>query len=201
MIEQDIPTLKRRLRRRLKERLRAIDASQARRAATAAGERFMALPEVRAAKGMLICLSFDTELDTWGLLDPLLVGGRDLYVPRAEKGEPQLHLHRYPCPLRALSFGLRQPLKSVPELDPRQIDQRIDLALVLGLAFDQRGYRLGYGGGYFDRFLAAHRIPAIALAYDLQLIESLPVESHDIPMTAVVTETRVVRAAQPDLVL
>jgi len=69
------------------------------------------------------------------------------------------------------------------------IDSTLDAVLVLGMAFDRRGYRLGHGGGYFDRFLAGRPFPAIGLAYDFQVLDQIPVEHHDIAMSIVVTES------------
>jgi 5-formyltetrahydrofolate cyclo-ligase len=168
----------------------------ARRAAAAATERLMTLPEIVSASGLLVCLSFGEEIDTWPLVDRLLASGREIYVPRADPADRQLHLHRYPCELRTLTFGLRQPPRSVPELPAPAIDTTVDVAIALGLAFDVRGYRLGYGTGYFDRFLAGRPFPAIGFAFDSQMIEHMPEDPHDVPMAAVVTESHVWRAAR-----
>ena len=81
-------------------------------------------------------------------------------------------------------FGIRQPAKSAAEIVP-------DLVFVPLIGFTASGDRLGQGGGHYDRWLAAHpgRI-AVGLAWDVQLVESLPVEPHDAPLDAVVTPTR-----------
>ncbi|MEM8932252.1 MAG: 5-formyltetrahydrofolate cyclo-ligase, partial [Acidobacteriota bacterium] len=69
---------------------------------------------------------------------------------------------------------------------------QLDVALVAGLAFDRRGHRLGYGAGFFDRFLADRRFPAFGIARACQIVERLPAEAHDVPMTAVITDADVV---------
>ncbi len=69
--------------------------------------------------------------------------------------------------------------------------------LVLGLAFDRRGYRLGHGRGYFDRFLAGLAVPSIGLAHPFQLVDRLPAEPHDVPMTVVVTAEETLRPTRP----
>ena len=109
-------------------------------------------------------------------------------MPRAERSPTRLAVCRFPCALVTLAFGLRQPPASEPELPEREIDATIDLALVAGLGFDRRGYRLGYGSGYFDRFLAGRPFPALGLAFDTQIVDRLPVEPHDVPMRALITE-------------
>jgi|CXWL01.1.fsa_nt_gi 5-formyltetrahydrofolate cyclo-ligase len=163
--------------------------------AEAVASRVLALPEVVSARRVLTCLSFGDELDTWSLLAGLLTSGRRVCVPRADPRDRQLHVHPYPCELVTLSFGLRQPARQAPELPAAESDSAVDVALVLGLGFDRRGYRLGYGAGYFDRFLAGRAFPAIGVACEAQLVARLPVEPHDIPMAAVVTERAVYRRA------
>mgnify|MGYP003590435843 FL=1 len=86
--------------------------------------------------------------------------------------------------------------KGIPEPDPQLAHARslpansLEVVIIPGAVFDRRGYRLGYGGGYYDRFLALEAPQAlrIGLAFDLQLVEHLPNEIHDIPMDILVTE-------------
>ena len=95
-------------------------------------------------------------------------------------------------PLVELSFGLRQPPRGAPEVAAEAIPATLDAAIVLGLGFDRRGFLLGYGSGYFDRFLASHPVTAVGLAYGFQLLDRLPAEAHDVPMSVVVTDEEVV---------
>lgn len=186
------------LRRRLEARLAALEPAAARRTAQRIADRVLGLPEITEAQAVLTCLSFGEELDTWGLAERLLEEGKEVYVPRADPRDRRLHVHRYPCELETLSFGLRQPPRGAPEVPVEGIEETLDAVLVLGLGFDARGIRLGHGGGYFDRFLAAHAdLLAIGLAPELQIVDRLPTEPHDVPMDLVVTEERVLRPAGP----
>ncbi len=187
------PPTKAELRERLRQRLDAIDPASATRAADRVAERLLVLPEIARAERILTCLSFGAELDTWRLAERLLALGKELYVPRAEPRDRQLHVHPYPCPLRTVSFGLQQPPRGAPEVAAEAISSTIEVALVLGLGFDRRGFRLGYGSGYFDRFLAGRPFPAIGLAFSAQLEDELPAEPHDIALAVIVTEAEVVR--------
>lgn len=175
------------LRRRLSARLAAASDEERRRAGAAARERLLDHPAIRRARSLLVCLSFGTELDTAPLVERWTVEGRRLYVPRADPRDRMIHVHPWPSPLVELSFGLRQPPRGAPEIAPEAIPETIDAAIVLGLGFDRRAYRLGYGSGYFDRFLAAYPLTAIGLAYGFQLLDRLPAEAHDVPMSLVVT--------------
>jgi 5-formyltetrahydrofolate cyclo-ligase len=172
------------LRSTLASRLDGIEPAEAGRAAAAAAERFLALAEVVAARRVLVCLSFGTEISTRPVIAALEASGREIFVPRADPADHQLHIHAYPCELVTLSFGLCQPARGTPEVPAATIDA----ALVLGLAFDEHGIRLGHGRAYFDRFLARHPLAAIGFAYECQVVPRLPREPHDIPMTALVTE-------------
>lgn len=187
------------IRDEMRARLAALTPEERETAAQAIARRVLQVPEVVEAPGVLSCLSFGTEPDTWRLVEQLMERGIALYVPRAEprarSSDHSLHVHPWPCRLETLSMGLRQPMAGEPEVPTDEIAERIGAALVLGLAFDPAaGWRLGHGAGHFDRFLAAHRgFPSVALAFECQLVENLPAEPHDIPMDLLVTEKRVLR--------
>ena len=207
MAGASLPLTKAELRERLRLDLEKIDAAAAAHASRAIAARILELPEIAGAERILTCLSFGVEVDTWHLVDRLVALGKRLYVPRADPRDRELHVHPYPCPLRTLAFGLQQPPRGTPEVAAEAIDETLDAVLVLGLGFDRRGYRLGYGSGYFDRFLAGRPFPAIGLAFaelELeagddplaeQLVDELPVEPHDIAMAVVVTDTEVCRGS------
>lgn len=185
---EPILALKNELRASTKNRLAAVTSAEAEAAARKVADHVLALPEVAQARSVFTCLSFGPELDTRELVRRLLVSGRTVYVPRTDRRRKLLHLHPYPCPTKVTSFGLEEPRRDAPKLAAEAIDDTIDVALILGLAFDLRGFRLGYGAGYFDRFLHGRPFPTIGLAYGYQLVERLPVEPHDVPMSWVVTE-------------
>jgi|CXWL01.1.fsa_nt_gi 5-formyltetrahydrofolate cyclo-ligase len=189
-----VPAAKARLREQVRTELLAIDPAVAAAAADRVADRVLGLPEIERARRIFTCLSFGLEIDTWRLAERLLAAGRELFVPRADPRTGRLHVHPYPGPLRTLPFGLQQPPRGTPEIAEDAIDSTLEAALVLGLAFDLRGYRLGYGSGYFDRFLLRRPFPAIGLAYAVQLYDELPVEPHDVPMAVVVTDEAVWRA-------
>jgi len=187
------------LRTALARRLAALEPGGRAESARAAHERLLALPELAAARRIFTCLSFGDELDTWSLVESWLAEGREVYVPRADPRDGRIHVHRYPCALRTLGFGLRQPPRprlgerSSTQIDDAEIDTTLEIAIVLGLGFDRRGFRLGYGSGYFDRFLLGRAFPAIGLGFEAQIVDALPVAAHDVPLAAVVTASATLR--------
>lgn len=178
---------KQHLRRQMHARLSAIDPAERRRGADAVADRILGLPRLDRPLRILSCLSFGSEIDTRGLVDRLLAAGHEVYVPRADLPTRTLSVHRYPCDLERLAFGLEQPPAGTAGLSDDEIGG-LDLAIIVGLAFDRRGYRLGHGGGFFDRFLARHPLDAVGVAFELQIVDRLPVEPHDRPMDRIVTE-------------
>jgi 5-formyltetrahydrofolate cyclo-ligase len=182
------------LRRWAREYSRTLPEDRTLQASERLAANLKTVEEFQRARHILTCLSFDNEVDTWRIVDELASDpDRTVYVPRVSPAA-SIHVHPYPCRLRTLRMGLRQPEKTEPELPPDRIDATLDVTLVLGLAFDrQHGYRLGQGKGYFDRFLRGRTFCVIGLSLDSFLIDDIPVEPHDIPMRVIVTEERVYR--------
>jgi 5-formyltetrahydrofolate cyclo-ligase len=122
------------------------------------------------------------------LLERLVELGCHIAYPRvAGKGLP-LEFHRVPDGevLAPGAFGIHEPLDTWPKITPQAL-------LVPLLAFDSKGHRLGYGGGFYDRTIALLKVPAIGIAYSGQETETLPAEEHDAKLNAVLTETGLTR--------
>ncbi len=134
------------------------------------------------ARRVMIYLPFRNELSPLALVS--LLPETQFYLPRTTKSG--LSVHPYDAPREHHRHGFEQPAAGTPALEP----ELLDAVVVPGLAFDREGYRLGYGGGYYDRFLA--RIPAGVLSVGLVpqalLAESLPREPWDVPVRYLATE-------------
>ena len=101
-------------------------------------------------------------------------------------------------PLKSLAQLERGPLGIYTSRETEPCEQRIDVAIVPGLAFTPSGARLGYGGGYYDRWFDEHpSCYRIAFCYDGQMLDTLPTEAHDVAMHAIVTEKRVYQCSKP----
>lgn len=181
------------LRAQMSARAAAIPAKVRETATAQMQRRLLDAPEIIAARGVLVCLSYGIEPETRPLIQALVDAGKQVYLPRADRRDRQLHVHSWPCELHTLSFGLEQPSRSSASLDAGELPRAIDVAVILGLAFDHHGVRLGHGSGYVDRFLAAHPLFSIGLTFETQVVEQLPRASHDVPMSMVVSEDRIVR--------
>jgi 5-formyltetrahydrofolate cyclo-ligase len=157
-------------------------------ASTALCRRLAAWPVLRQAQNVLTYLAFRNEPDL-GLLFDLLPHVR-WAIPRIE-GQ-RLVLHAYdPARLVRHRFGMLEPAPDLPVIEP----STLDVILVPGVAFDRLGGRLGFGGGYYDRFLPTTPALRVAVAYDECLCDALPCREHDQRMDWVVTPTEEIHCA------
>ena len=135
-------------------------------------------------ESFFVYLSFGSEVSTKGLIRALLARGKKVCVPRIEGGV--MRSVPYAEPLEAGAYGILQPTGGE--------ETACRVALTPLLAVDGEGYRLGYGGGYYDRYFSLHPdVLRVGLAYAGQAVEGLPREKTDMPLHAVVTEKGVMR--------
>jgi 5-formyltetrahydrofolate cyclo-ligase len=165
----------------------------AREDAEAIAEHLLDTPEVRRAATVAIYISLSNEPGTGPLVEQLHALGRRLILPvLLPDNDLDWAVYQGPQALAPASRGLLEPLG--PRLGPEAV-ATADVVLCPGLAVDRQGYRLGRGGGSYDRALA--RVPVgtfvCTLLYDGELLEHVPAERHDLPVTAVVTPSGVIR--------
>jgi 5-formyltetrahydrofolate cyclo-ligase len=141
----------------------------------------------------MLFASFRTELDTMPIARRVLEAGKRLCLPRVLG--PRLmaayQVDDLAADLVPGKWDIPEPREGRPEVPPEEMD----LVFVPGSAFDEAGGRCGYGGGFYDNYLPLTRpgTPWIALAFEAQLVPRIDCEAHDLPVTAIVTERRVVR--------
>ena len=191
---------KRALRRVMAERRDALAPEHRAELAERAVERFMDLPEVKAARTVAGFISTRSEIDTTLLIEQLRHRGAEVVLPRVSTGliPPRLRFHRADRRENLVFgiFGLLEPRADEPEVSAHEID----VFVVPGLAFDRRGTRVGYGGGYYDELAAYVRAHPdatsarfVGLGFDFQLLDVCPAGEWDVPLDSVVTDDRIVR--------
>jgi len=188
-----LTTRKETLRAEARARRLAIPREQRDADAERLANALLRLPEFTRARLVLAyganCEEIDPALAVSRLRD---LGLRVAYPRVASKDVLDLHEVDDPDDLVLGAFSIREPRPDAPRVDASDVDA----VLVPGVAFDRRGHRLGYGGGFYDRFLGA--LPKgplrIGLAFDEQLFDEVPAEPHDEPVDVVVTPSVVVYA-------
>ena len=156
-------------------------------------ERVFGLAEYRNAGTVMLFASFRTEVDTIPIIADALMQGKRVVLPKVDGAKKELRLYS----IRSVD-ELIPGYMGIPEpgvVEGREVaPEELELIVMPGVAFDERGGRLGYGGGYYDRLIAGlrHRPPLVAVAYEEQVVREVPVADHDIRVDRIVTDRRVI---------
>lgn len=144
--------------------------------------KFLESNAYRAAKTVYGYLPYNQEVRTWELLQQAMRDGKRVAVPKVYDQEMRFIYITDFSQIDTGYCGIPEPIADGPVAEDRDA-----LVLMPGLAFDNEGHRIGYGGGFYDRFLSAEPDhPTVALCYDFQVVEDLPVEAFDIPVDVVI---------------
>jgi 5-formyltetrahydrofolate cyclo-ligase len=145
----------------------------------------------RSATTLFCYVSFRSEVDTIPIITESIRQGKIVTVPRINLDTGNMYaliVKDTDTSLQEGAYGILEPVQSCQELDY----QCLELIVAPGLAFTLTGERLGYGGGYYDRFLKIYSHATIcALTYDRMMLDEIPIKDHDIPVDYVITESGV----------
>lgn len=177
------------LRRIISEKKRALTAQQIEHASAALAAQLFAHPLYLRAHSIYAYLSYNQEVRTEALLRRAWADGKRVAVPKVFGAEMRFFWLEEDSVIESGYRGIPEPVSGAVADDPNA------LVLMPGLAFDPQGHRLGYGGGFYDRFLEAEPHPTLALCYDFQLLPTVCVETHDKTVDAVLSAP--VQEAEP----
>lgn len=177
------------LRVRLRRILNEMPTARMQSSDQALFRQLMGLSQIQTARVISLFWGITgLEPDTRTLVEQLLAQDKTVCLPRivADHG---MELRQYTpgCPMDMNSFGIWEPTLDCPLI----AREDIDLVIVPALCYDRRGFRLGYGGGYFDRWLSGYQGVTVGMCRQAVLQDAVPVEEHDKPVQAVVTEEQV----------
>lgn len=145
----------------------------------------------KEARMIGITISRAPEVDTFQLIRKAWEQGKNVAVPKCQPKTRQMTFRLLTgfSQLETVYSNLLEPVESKTQMvNPGDLD----LLIVPGLAFSQNGYRLGFGGGYYDRFLKNYSGHTLSLAFEQQLVPELPLDPHDLPVSKIVTENGVI---------
>lgn len=176
------------IRRRLLAERQAVGSLDREAWTDAIAARLVELPAWREADIVHTYVgAVEGEVGTREIVRRALAEGRTVACPRVRWDPPRLETYAIRS-LDDLVEGRRGLWEPDPDRAEPVADSALDLVVVPGLAFDRRGWRIGFGAGLYDRFLSGVDAPRVALAFSLQLQDNLPVEPHDVPVDWIVTE-------------
>jgi len=181
--------MKHKIRAHIKEKIKAISELEKSRKSDIIKDRLFKEEVFKKAKVVMFYVSLKDEVSTVSMIDEAIKTGKRICVPVILKEDKRLiagEIKDRRSDLESQHFGIYQPkeghAKEVPLED-------IDLVVVPGVAFDKNNVRLGRGHGYYDRFLCGlpDKAKTIGLAFDSQVLDHLPKDSHDIPVWKTIT--------------
>ena len=145
-------------------------------------------PSIIKGKTIAITISNKQEVDTIEIIRTLWDLKKKVVVPKCNPKDRSMEFYEIKNfnQLENVYMDLQEPKPECTQLVPRE---NIDSIIVPGIVFDKKGYRIGYGGGYYDRYLTQFDGMLISVAFNIQLRESVPKESFDIPVDVIITES------------
>ena len=140
------------------------------------------------AKSIFIYVSYSSEVDTIEIINDALALNKEVYVPKIYKDKEEMEAVRIHNLDNMIvdEWGILEPAY----VDKNLIGDKFDLIIMPGVAFDMKGNRIGYGGGYYDKYIDKYEgeVKLLALAFNIQIINNIESEPHDIKMDYIITE-------------
>ncbi|WP_275096867.1 5-formyltetrahydrofolate cyclo-ligase [Sedimenticola hydrogenitrophicus] len=181
--------MKKSLRQEIFRQRKALDAQSYQEHSRAVMQRLLDNGFLDEVKSVHLYYAIYNEVNTLELIEELWRRDIQVVMPRTDLKNHKLDNYQvtsFDQFEERTAFNLLEPKQSLP-----RHEEDCDLILVPGLVFDHNLNRIGYGGGFYDRFLARSNGRKVAIAYDFQVRESIPSEPHDIRMDQIVTDTRI----------
>jgi 5-formyltetrahydrofolate cyclo-ligase len=186
--------MKKLLRKKVLEKRGSILPSEKKQKDVLIMRRLFNLQEFKKAKAILFYASFRTEVTTINMIEESLKMGKTVLLPKVDKVRHRLRLYeiKYLKELSPGHMGIPEPF--LPDTRLKEIND-VDLVIIPGVGFDYSGNRLGYGAGYYDILLSDRKrnTPLVALAYNEQILDSIPSEMHDVKVDVIVTDELVIK--------
>jgi 5-formyltetrahydrofolate cyclo-ligase len=180
---------KKTLRKEIVEKRKSLTEEQIKELSLKAVKNLKSLPEFKKAKTIMLYFPVRGEVDLTELIGELVKdNSKILLLPKVTADGEMVAVEVKDLEiLKKGKYGIPEPIGGrifKPE--------KVDFVAVPGVAFDKRGYRLGMGKGFYDRFLPRVKGTKVGIAYDFQIVDEVPVEEHDIPLDKIVTPEGVV---------
>ncbi|MGM0437197.1 MAG: 5-formyltetrahydrofolate cyclo-ligase [Bacillota bacterium] len=159
-------------------------------------KNILSLKEVNQSQNIMIYVSYRSEVNTEKLIISLLNKDKNVFAPYCIKNEKRMEIVKiknHDKDLEKGAYGIKEPAKSLRTKNEEP--ENLDVVIVPAVAFSKNGYRVGYGGGYYDRFLArlTNDTISIGINYEEMVFNSVPKEEHDLAVDILVTDKKILR--------
>lgn len=149
------------------------------------------MKEWKDAKTIAVTISFGKEVSTNKIIEQAFKEGKTVCVPKCNGKTKEMTFYSF------ISYNqLQKGYADILEPDPLKTDyipsHKIDLLIVPGVVFQPSGHRIGYGGGFYDRFLSSFNGKTLSVVFDFQVISSIPIDQYDLPVSKIITNKRIV---------
>lgn len=155
-------------------------------------EKLFSLSEFKESSTVMFYYSIKGEVKTYEMINRAIENGYKVFLPKTDKINRELIPYKVENleELEIGAYNILEPKDSSEKINP----EALDLIIVPGVVFDENCYRIGYGGGFYDRFLKKiKKAKKIGLAYELQIVKKIPVEENDVKLDIVITEKRIIK--------
>ena len=180
------------MRKEIKSRIAALDKEYIIQSDRAIFEKIITLPEFISAPRVFVYLSIGREPDTRALIRYCWAQGKIVAIPHDYKKDGVMCFALLDRPIEALQSGTFG-IPVLPDEAERLVPRKDDIIIVPALCFDENAYRLGRGGGYYDRYLAEHRVFSVGLCREKLLLSAVPRDAYDRRTDAIITDKRIAR--------
>lgn len=177
---------KKELRNNMISILKSIESHDKKRASDKITEHALEFIEAHQYRSVGIVLPMAIEYDTWLLIDELLDRNIEVYSPQSHYDDKSLSFHRVTARDEVSQDEKGVPIPNIDAV----VNNDVDLLIVPGVVFSPEGYRIGYGGGFYDRFLTSFKNDTASLIFSEQIAETI-VKEHDLPVDTLITEKEI----------
>ncbi|MFC7320884.1 5-formyltetrahydrofolate cyclo-ligase [Halobacillus campisalis] len=175
------------LREKGKLLLKAMDQHEKQSIESRLHEELLQSKQWAEAETVALTVSFSHEWDTYTIIEEAWSTGKQPVVPKCDPITKKMTFYKLKdfTQLETVYYGLKEPS---PELTVPVSKDDIQLVIVPGLIYDRKGFRIGYGGGFYDRFLKDYNGVSLSILAKKQLVDEVPTESYDVPVHYLITE-------------
>ncbi|MBQ8497633.1 MAG: 5-formyltetrahydrofolate cyclo-ligase [Clostridia bacterium] len=153
-------------------------------------KNILASAAYRYADVLLLYYPIKAEVNVLPIMEAALASGKKVAFPRCHAEDHSMTFHYISCAadFEEGSFGIKEPLATLPIFESADVKDKNALCIVPAVVYDRRGYRVGYGGGYYDRFFGKFRPASIGVVYEEFILRNVPHGRFDISVDVVVSE-------------